>query len=201
MRIHVCSSNTGKLTDFKLAAAQIGGLDVTIEPLPDLNRIPAPEETGSTFEGNAVGKALYYSRFTQETVLADDSGLVVDALNGAPGVHSARYAGPDATDQENNNLLLRDLAATAHREARFVCVLALARQGKVLTTERGIVEGRVLLSPRGHNGFGYDPLFFYPPLNRSFGELSNQEKFSVSHRGNAFRALCKKLRELEPAPK
>jgi len=199
MRIHLCSSNAGKLADFKLAAGQMGALDVTIEALPDLNRIAAPEETGSTFEENAVSKALYYSRFTHETVLADDSGLVVDALNGAPGVHSARYAGPDATDQENNNLLLRDLATTAHREARFVCVLALARQGKALTTERGIVEGRVLLSPRGHNGFGYDPLFFYPPLNRSFGELSNEEKLFVSHRGNAFRALCKRLRELGPA--
>lgn len=197
MLIYVCSSNPGKLNDFKLAAKQVGVSGVTIEALPELSRIAAPEETGSTFEENAVAKALYYSGFTPEIVLADDSGLAVDALNGAPGVNSARYAGPSASDEENNNLLLRDLAATAHREARFVCVLALARQGKTMMRERGIVEGRVLLSPRGHNGFGYDPLFFYPPLNRSFGELSNEEKFSVSHRGNAFRALCNRLPEIE----
>jgi XTP/dITP diphosphohydrolase len=138
-------------------------------------------------------KALYYSGFTSEIVMADDSGLTVDALNGAPGVLSARYAGPDATDKDNNNLLLRDLGTTVHREARFVCVVALARQGRVLTTQRGVVEGQILPEPQGKNGFGYDPLFFYPPFDRSFGELADQEKFSVSHRGNAIRALFREL--------
>jgi XTP/dITP diphosphohydrolase len=158
-----------------------------------LKSIPAPKENGSTFEENAVLKALYYSRFTPELVLADDSGLSVDALNGRPGVLSARYAGPEATDEENNNLLLRDLAPNAHREARFICVLALARQLQLLRTEHGVVEGRILLAPRGCNGFGYDPLFWYPPLGRSFGELSPEEKFAVSHRGNAMRALWREL--------
>lgn len=193
MRINVCSTNPGKLREFALAARQAGLADVTFELLPDLNRIEPPEESGSTFEENAMSKAAYYSGFTSEMVLADDSGLSVDALNGAPGVHSARYAGPEATDEDNNNLLLRDLGSTAHREARFICVLALSRQGHLVTTTRGVVEGRVLLVPRGHNGFGYDPLFFYPPFNRCFGEMSPEEKFSVSHRGNAIRALCKEL--------
>ncbi len=196
MRIYVCSTNAGKLREFMLAAHEAGAADLDFEPLPDLNRIQPPEETGSTFEENAVLKALYYSGFTYEIVLADDSGLSVDALNGAPGVHSARYAGPDATDEENNNLLLRDLGATVHREARFICVLTLACRGHVLTTRRGVAEGRILPAPRGQNGFGYDPLFFFPSLNASFGEISAEEKFQVSHRGNALRALCKELPQL-----
>jgi XTP/dITP diphosphohydrolase len=199
MLIYVCSTNPGKLNEFALAAQQVGLAGVKLEPLPDLNRIQAPAETGSTFEENAVIKALYYSRFTNEMALADDSGLAVDALNGAPGILSARYAGPDASDQDNNNLLLRDLGPTAHREARFECALALACEGRMLLTEIGVVEGRILLSPRGQKGFGYDPLFFYPPFNRSFGELSAEEKFSVSHRGNAVRALYKKLGDIDAA--
>jgi XTP/dITP diphosphohydrolase len=198
MRIYICSTNAGKLREFALAARQADLSDVSIEPLPGLGRIQPPEETGSTFEENATLKALYYSGFTSEIVLADDSGLAVDALNGAPGVVSARYAGPDATDEENNNLLLRDLGTTVHREARFVCVVALARQGRVLTTQRGVVEGQILLEPRGQNGFGYDPLFFYSPFDRSFGELADQKKFSVSHRGDAIRALFQELPRLVP---
>src|SRR5207248_2994310 len=127
------------------------------------------------------------SVFTSKAVLADDSGLEVDALQGAPGVYSARYAGPNATDEDNNNLLLRELRNATDRHARFVCVLALAQGGRLLTTVRGVVEGRILAAPCGHGGFGYDPLFFYPPLNRSFAELTSQEKFRVSHRGNALR--------------
>ena len=196
MLIYVCSTNAGKLRDFAVAAQQVGLSDISLEPLPDLKSIPPPPETGSTFEDNAVLKALYYSDFTSELVLADDSGLSVDALNGAPGVHSARYAGPDASDEENNNLVLRDLAASAHREARFVCVLALARQRQLIATQHGSVEGRILLAPQGQNGFGYDPLFFCPALNRSFGEISAEEKFAASHRGNAIRALWKQLPEI-----
>lgn len=193
MQIYVCSKNAGKLKEFALAAKQAGLAELTFAPLPDLAQIAAPEETGSTFEENATAKALYYSSFTSAIVLSDDSGICVDALNGAPGVHSARYAGPGATDEDNNNLLLRDLGMTAHREARFVCVLALAQQHRLLLTTRGVVEGKILLAPRGQNGFGYDPLFFHPSLNRSFGELASEEKFSVSHRGNAVRALLKDL--------
>jgi XTP/dITP diphosphohydrolase len=201
MLIYVGSSNPGKLKEFTLAAHEAGLADITIEALPNLRQIPAPPETGTTFEENAVTKALYYSGFTEEMALADDSGLSVDALNGAPGVNSARYAGPNATDEENNNLLLRDLAPSAHREARFICVLALVRGGRLLMMKRGVVEGQILLSPRGQNGFGYDSLFFYPPLNRSFGELSDEEKLSVSHRGKAIRALCKELRNVHAVAK
>jgi len=193
IRIYVCSKNSGKLKEFTLAAQQTGFEDVTFEPLPGLAQIATPEETGATFEENATAKALYYSGFTHNVVVADDSGLCVDALNGAPGVQSARYAGPDASDEDNNNLLLRDLGTAAHREGRFVCVLALAQQRRILAITRGVVEGTILPAPRGNNGFGYDPLFFYPPLNRSFGELSPEQKFLVSHRGNAIRALLKEL--------
>jgi XTP/dITP diphosphohydrolase len=196
MLIYVCSKNPGKLREFGLAAERAGLADVHLEPLPNIKSIQPPEETGSTFEENAVLKAVYYSRFTPEVVLADDSGLRVDALNGRPGVLSARYAGPDATDKANNNLLLRDLGNTAHREARFICVLALAQGGKSLSTHRGVVEGRILLEPKGENGFGYDPLFFYAPLRCSFGEIEPERKFAVSHRGNAIRALFARLPEV-----
>ena len=184
MILYACSSNPGKLREFALTPPA-----AVIEPLPALGHIPAPEETGSTFEENARLKAVYYSAFTPQLIFADDSGLEVDALSGAPGVHSARYAGPHATDAENNALLLENLAVTTSRSARFVCVLALARQGQVLQTFRGSVEGEILPAPRGAGGFGYDPLFFYPPFGCSLAELTPQQKFAVSHRGNALRAM------------
>jgi XTP/dITP diphosphohydrolase len=190
MKIYVCSSNPGKLREILLAAE---GSEFDIQPLPDLQSIAPPEETGSTFEENASQKAIYYSRFTSEIVLADDSGLEVDALYGAPGVFSARYSGPDAADEDNNNMLLRNLGHTTARSARFVCVVALARAGNVLTIARGSVEGEILRAPQGTYGFGYDPLFFYPPLHRSFAELTAEEKLFVSHRGKALRALFEKL--------
>lgn len=197
MRVYACSTNPGKLREFALAAREAGRPDVTVEPLPGLgSQIPAPEETGATFEENASAKAVYYSRFTDDAVFADDSGLEVDALNGAPGVYSARYAGPDAMDEDNNNLLLRDLANVTHREARFVCVLAVARSGRILKTVRRSVEGTILAEPRGSGGFGYDPLFFYAPLERSFAELTPEEKFRVSHRGKALRALFERLPDI-----
>ncbi|MBV9405661.1 MAG: RdgB/HAM1 family non-canonical purine NTP pyrophosphatase [Acidobacteriaceae bacterium] len=189
MTIYACSSNEGKLREILLAARECGRTDVIIAPLPDLARIQPPEEIGATFEENSSAKALYYSRFTAEPVLADDSGLAVDALNGAPGIYSARYAGPEATDEDNNNLLLRDLGPEAQRHARFVCVLALAQSGRILTSARGVIEGEILLEPRGSGGFGYDPLFFYEPLGRTFAELTPEEKCQVSHRGRALRCL------------
>ena len=190
MKIYICSSNPGKLREILLAAS---GTNFEIAPLPNLKSITSPEETGSSFEENASLKAIYYSRFTPEIVLADDSGLEVDALDGAPGVFSARYSGPDATDEDNNNTLLHNLGGTTTRSARFVCVIALARAGEILTTTRGAVEGEILHTPQGANGFGYDPLFFYPPLGRSFAELTSDEKLLVSHRGKALRALIEKL--------
>jgi len=186
-RLYACSSNRNKLDEFSLAA----GVGVEILPLPALDQLAAPEETGATFEENAVLKAVYYSQFTREPVFADDSGLEVDALDGAPGVVYARFAGPEATQAENNALLLQRLARAAHRGARFVTALALAQSGQLLRTSVGTVEGEILYEPRGSHGFGYDSLFFYPPLARSFAELADMEKFAVSARGNALRALLR----------
>lgn len=189
MTIYACSSNPGKLREFSLAGSQSGIAGLDIRPLPGLPHISPPDEAGSTFEQNAAAKAAYYSRYSDELVLADDSGLVVPALGGAPGIYSSRYAGPDATSTENNALLLRNLTGIENRAAYFVCVVALARSGQVLTTCRGTAEGRILHQAVGAHGFGYDPLFFYPPLNATFAALEDPEKFAISHRGAALRDL------------
>jgi XTP/dITP diphosphohydrolase len=186
MLVYLCSSNKGKLKELSLAA-QGSGLEVL--PLPGLREIPPPEETGTSFEENASEKAVYYSQFTPEIVVADDSGLEVDALNGAPGVFSARFAGAGANDEANNALLLKRLRGQENRTARFVCAAVAARGGECLFSGRGEVEGEILTARRGSNGFGYDPLFFYPPFNRSFAELTADEKLTVSHRGKAMRKL------------
>jgi XTP/dITP diphosphohydrolase len=193
MILHACSSNASKLAEFSLAAEQAGS-EFQILPLPGLKQIAPPEETGETFEENAVSKALYYSRFSEELVFADDSGLEVDALGGAPGILSARFAGLEATDEENNTLLLKSMADGVPREARFVTAIALAKAGKLITVAHGNVTGDILTEARGTGGFGYDPLFFYPPLDRSFAELSDAEKFAVSARGNATRNLLRWLK-------
>ena len=188
MKIWCASGNAGKLREFRLAG-QLHGID--IEPLPNLKSIPAPEETGATFEENAHLKASFYSRFAEGLLFADDSGLVVDALDGEPGVYSARYAGEHATDDANNQLVLERLGENPNRTARFVCVIALAKGGDVVDTFRGEVEGEMLHEAHGPGGFGYDPLFYYPPFESSFGEVDDEKKFSVSHRGNAIRAMLK----------
>ncbi len=190
MLVYVCTSNHGKLEEFVLAGRESGLDGLQLEPLPHLRNISAPDETGSTFEENARLKASYYSQFTEERVLADDSGLAVEALNGAPGVHSARYAGPNATSADNNALLISQLQGVENRAAQFVCVLAVAWKGRVIATASGSVSG-VIGEPAGVGGFGYDPLFFYTPLSRTFGELSETEKLALSHRGNALRELFK----------
>lgn len=192
MKIWCATGNPGKLREFQLAGEL---LDIDIQPLSGLREIPPPEENGATFEANARLKAAYYSRFAPGPLFADDSGLEVDALGGAPGVYSARYAGGDATDRANNELLLKRLGDNADRTARFVCVIALAEAGEVGRTFRGEVEGTILSAPRGPGGFGYDPLFFYAPFACSFGEVDGPRKFGVSHRGNALRAM---LRHLAP---
>jgi XTP/dITP diphosphohydrolase len=191
--LHYSSSNPGKLREFALAAKDAAALPLVVAPLPALAEIPAPAEDASSFEGNAVAKAGYYSGFSSALVLADDSGLEVEALGGEPGVHSARHAGMGASDLENNELVLRRMQGQANRSARFVCVLALARAGQIIQTFRGTVEGEILDRMQGSNGFGYDPLFFYPPFGRSFGELAVEEKFAVSHRGKALKALLEYL--------
>jgi XTP/dITP diphosphohydrolase len=190
VKVYCATGNPGKLREFQLAGEL---LNIDIEPIPNLKSIPAPEETGVTFEENAKLKAVYYSAFAPGPVFADDSGLEVDALNGEPGVYSARYAGPDAHDVENNALLLERLKDKATRTARFVCVIALADKGTATATFRGTVEGEILREARGPNGFGYDPLFFYPPFGCSFGEAGAESKFGVSHRGHALRQLLEYL--------
>ena len=190
MKILCATGNPGKLREFRLAGELLG---VDVEALPNLKSIAAPDETGATFEENARLKAEYYSRFTTELLFADDSGLAVDALGGEPGVYSARYAGAHASDAENNRLVLERLGDNPYRTARFVCVIALAQGGETVATFRGEVEGELLHEARGPAGFGYDPLFYYPPFGCSFGEVDGEKKFGVSHRGNAVRAMLKHL--------
>ena len=192
MTLYCATTNPGKLREFRLAAERLGH-PVDLVPLPDLARLDPVEETGATFEENAVQKAVYYSAFAPGILFADDSGLEVDALDGAPGVHSARFAGPTASDEANNLLLLEKLRGLDPRTARFVCVIALAEKGNLVATFRGVVEGRILLEPRGPNGFGYDPLFFYPPFNCSFGEAAPERKLLVSHRGQALRQMLEAI--------
>ena len=188
-RVLIATSNPGKLRDFAGAAAAHG---ITVASLPDFDSLPGVREDGATFEANARKKAEHYSRFAPgEIVLADDSGLEVDSLGGAPGVHSARYAATspegNADDRANNVRLLHELSHAADRTARFVCVIAAARDGHTLSTFRGEARGRILDAPRGAGGFGYDPLFFFPALDKTFAELTAEEKAGVSHRGAALR--------------
>ena len=185
MRLFCATTNNGKLREFRVALEN----RFEIETLPGLAGIPPCAETGATFEENAIQKALYYSKFCDEFLFVDDSGLEVDALAGAPGVYSARFAGPEASDAANNRLLIERMRGVLDRTARFVCVVALGRKGQLIRTFRGEVEGRLVDAPRGANGFGYDPLFFYPPFGSTFGEAPLERKMAVSHRGMALRAM------------
>ena len=189
MKLYCATANPAKLEEFRMAAEKFGRGLIELAPLPDLAAIPTPEETGASFEQNAIQKALYYSARKPGVMFADDSGLEVEALAGAPGVRSARFAGDGAGADANNRLLLRKLRGVADRRARFVCVLALAEDGRLVRTFEGVADGWISEEPRGQNGFGYDPLFYYPPLGLSFGELSARSKLEVSHRGRAMAAL------------
>jgi len=192
----LATSNPGKLRDFAGAAAPYG---ITIATISNFSSLPQVVEDGSTFEENARKKAESYSLAVPgELVLADDSGLEIDALGGAPGVHSARYAadephaaGCNPDDETNNAKVLSELMETPRdkRTARFVCVIAVAGDGQTLHTFRGTAEGIILDAPRGQNGFGYDPLFYFPQIGKTFAELSAEEKARYSHRGAAFRAF------------
>jgi len=193
-RILIATSNPGKLRDFVGAATS---REVAVESVTNFSSISPVVEDGSTFEANARKKAESYSRHVPgEIILADDSGLEVDALGGAPGVHSARYAAgqphlvDNNTDDHDNNIrLIRELRKIPpeKRTGRFVCVIAAARDGSTLAVFRGHAEGILLDVPRGANGFGYDPLFYFPPIQKTFAELTAEEKAQYSHRGNAFR--------------
>lgn len=200
-KVLIATSNAGKLRDFAGAAAEHG---IEVAALPDFSSLPGVAEDQPTFEGNARKKAEDYSRLAPGAiVLADDSGLEVDALHRAPGVHSARYAAiwpqENASDSANNERLLRELhdVPDERRQARFVCVIVAARDGQALASFRGEARGIMLHTPRGSGGFGYDPLFYFPGLGKTFAELLPEEKARVSHRGQAFRKFLEWMERQE----
>ena len=187
MRTLLCATgNAGKLREFRMAADYA---PFAIDLLPDYKLLPPAVEDGATFEENAVKKALHYSPHAEGLLFADDSGLEVDALGGAPGVFSARYSGVNANDESNNRLLLERLRGVTDRSARFVCAIALADGERILGVWRGSVAGEIIGEARGSGGFGYDPLFYCPAIGCTFGEATAEQKLPLSHRGQAFRAM------------
>jgi XTP/dITP diphosphohydrolase len=188
MKFLLGSSNPGKLREYRELANDAG---VELDEMPNFREIEAFDESSPTFAENASGKAIHYSRFTTATIIADDSGLVVPALNGAPGVRSARYAGPNASDEDRIRKLLGEMAGKTadQRRAKFICVTAIARQGRVLTIASDFAQGLLTESPRGKDGFGYDPIFLFQELDRTYAELTRKEKNVYSHRGKAFRKM------------
>lgn len=194
-RLLLATGNAGKLAEMRRIARGSGQVWVGLDEFAGL--VEAPEE-GQTFSENARGKALYYAAATGLPALADDSGLEVDALGGAPGVHSAYYAGHPRDDARNNHKLVTALRGVPdeRRTAQFVCVMALAIGGKIALETRGTVAGRIIDAPRGAHGFGYDPHFLIPDLGKTTAELSPDEKSAISHRGQALRALLARLGEL-----
>ena len=197
----IATTNQDKLREIR---ALLANVPVTLQSLADHRPVPEPDETGATFEGNARLKVLAYAASLgavledEDLVVAEDSGLVVDALDGAPGVHSARFLGADASYRERFTEIARRLAGRpeAPRTARFVCALVAAdRHGRVWFETRGAIEGQIASAPAGSGGFGYDPIFFYPPYGRTLAEVSDEEKRAVAHRGQAFRAFAAWLRE------
>ncbi len=191
IRIALGSSNPGKLREY----LELAGPHIQVELLPNFRDLPPFDESAPTFAENAAGKALHFSRYTRELVLADDSGLVVPALGGAPGVHSARYAGPDATDTDRYRKLLHEMDGKEGdaRRAHFVCVIAIAREGQAIAVVSDRARGMLTKEPRGSAGFGYDPIFFFPELGRTYAELTPAEKNQYSHRGKAFRKIVRAL--------
>jgi XTP/dITP diphosphohydrolase len=198
VKLYLASSNPGKLKEYRVLAENAtpsSSIPVELELLADFVSLREFQENAPTFAENAAGKAVHYSRLSEELVFADDSGLVVPALGGAPGVHSARYAGADATNSQRVEKLLSEMRGKAgqERSAHFVCAIALAQKGRALAVVTDRVDGEILESPRGAEGFGYDPVFYFPALKKTFAELSPEEKNQHSHRGKAF---CKLLTAL-----
>jgi XTP/dITP diphosphohydrolase len=189
MRLLVATSNPGKLREIR---SVLGGAPVTLVSLRDIPRIEEPEETGLTFEENARLKALHYAAHAGMTTVAEDSGLVIDAMDGEPGVHSARFLGAGATYPERFAEIFKRLAGPPekNRAARFVCALAVADAGRIVYEARGVVEGEIARAARGDAGFGYDPIFYYPPYGATLAEVSEDAKLAVAHRGQAFRSLA-----------
>jgi XTP/dITP diphosphohydrolase len=194
--IIIATGNRNKLEQFRELFLEHLHLDV--KGLKDFQDLPGIVEDQDTFEGNAVKKAETISRHLNAPVVSDDSGLVVPALNGEPGVYSARYAGENATDEENNQKLLKQMESIPQkkRQAYYVCVMALAVPGEPTKTVEGTCHGEITREPRGDQGFGYDPLFYVPSLHKTMAELSNQEKFAISHRGKATRLLIEEMKNM-----
>ncbi len=188
MLLVVATTNPGKLREIQRV---LDGAGVELRTLADYPPLPEPEEPGATFAENARLKALYYARATGELTVAEDSGLVIDGLDGEPGVRSARYLGADASYPDRFAHIFAELDRRGRRDspARFICALVLARDGRILFETTGTVEGRIAPEPRGTNGFGYDPIFFYPPYGRTLADVDNDRKLAVAHRGIAFRTL------------
>ena len=191
----LASQNPGKLDEMKTL---IAGLPFRVLGPRDVGITEAPEETGTTFLENAILKARHYAEKSGLLVVADDSGLSVEALGGGPGLYSSRFGGEGATDEERNRLLLARLGGLPpeRRGARFTSAVAAAQDGRVLFQAEENVEGRIAEGPQGPNGFGYDPIFFYAPFNKTFGEVDGEEKDRVSHRGKSFARLREFLRSL-----
>jgi XTP/dITP diphosphohydrolase len=195
-KLFLASSNPGKLAEYHaLTASAAPSALIELELLSDYDSLPTFEETSPTFAENAAGKALHYSRHRRDLVFADDSGLVVPSLDDAPGVHSARYAGERATSSQRIEKLLAEMRGKTgeERAAHFVCAIALARKGRPLAVVTDRVDGYIAETPSGSRGFGYDPVFYFPVLKKTFAELSGQEKNQHSHRGKAFRKLLAAL--------
>ena len=194
MNLLIATTNPSKIEEIR---AILAGLPIELQTLASYPGIREPEETGTAFADNARQKALHYAAAAHELTVAEDSGLEIDGLDGAPGVHSARFNGATYAEKFQriyDQLRQRGVVASS---ARFVCALALADRGRIIYETRQTVEGALAASPRGRGGFGYDPIFFYPPYGRTLAEVSPDEKAAVSHRGQAFRALRKFLGEWE----
>jgi XTP/dITP diphosphohydrolase len=182
----MATRNPGKTAEIR---ELLQGFPVEIKSLSDFGPIPEVEEDGDTFDANAYKKASFTARVLGVPAIADDSGISVDALNGAPGVHSARYGGENASDEDRRNKLLTEMHGRTHRQAAFECVISLAVPSGPALTYEGRCEGVLAEAPAGSNGFGYDPIFYYPPFQKTFAELTREEKSRVSHRGKALREL------------
>lgn len=189
MNLLVATTNAGKLREIRLL---LSGMPVELTTLRDLDPIDEPEETGATFEENARLKALYYASRSGLATVAEDSGLIIDGMDGEPGVRSARFLRPDASYPERFAEIFRRLAEPPikNRAARFVCALAVAEDGRIVYEARGTVEGEIAHEPRGERGFGYDPIFYFPPYDATLAEVADEAKLAVAHRGQAFRALA-----------